>query len=131
MTQRTSRRLRLSFRLRLTGFAVLLIALSMGTASILAYRHSKDTLERHLQNELLAIVKTAAPMVDGDLLPLIYRLPSGEVAGMEEFEQIRTILSRVKTGNQMQSHGSPLYVMRPPPDFTSSAKLEFVVMTDH
>ncbi len=102
----------------------------MGAASILAYHVSKGTLERHLQNELLAIVKTAAPMVDGDLLPLIYEGPSGEMAGSDEFEEIRGLLEKVKTGNGMESHGSPIYVMRATADFAATGKLEFVVMTD-
>jgi len=128
--ERTSGRRRHSFRLRLTGFAVLLIAISMGAAAILAYSVSKSTLERHLQNELLAIVKTAAPMVDGDLLPLIYQGPSGELAGADEFEEIRGLLEKIKNSNRMESRGSPIYVMRPAGDFATTGKLEFVVMTD-
>ena len=121
--ERTSGRRRLSFRLRLTGFALLLIALSMGAASILAYYGSKSTLEKHLQNELLAIVKTAAPMVDGDLLPLIYQRASGEMAGADEFEEIRGLLEKIKNGNGMKSRGSPIYVMRPAADFATTGKL--------
>ncbi len=128
--ERTSGRRRLSFRLRLTGFALLLIAFSMGAASILAYYGSKSTLEKHLQNELLAIVKTAAPIVDGDLLPLIYQRASGEMAGAEEFEEIRGLLEKIKNGNGMKSRGSPIYVMRPVADFSTTGNLEFVVMTD-
>ncbi len=129
-SERTSERRRFSFRLRLTGFALLLIAVSMGAASILAYVVSKNTLEKHLQNELLAIVKTAAPMVDGDLLPLIYESASGEMAGADEFEEIRGLLEKIKKSNGMESRGSPIYVMRPAADFATSGKLEFVVMTD-
>ena len=128
--ERTSGRRRLSFQLRLTGFALLLITLSMGAASILAYHVSKSTLEKHLQDELLAIVKTAAPMVDGDLLPLIYEGGSGEIAGADEFEEIRSLLERIKNSNRMESRGSPIYVMRQAGDFAASGKLEFVVMTD-
>jgi signal transduction histidine kinase/CheY-like chemotaxis protein len=129
-SSRPKRRRRLSFRLRLTGFALVLIALSMGAASLLAYHLSKKALETHLENELLAIVKTAAPLVDGDLVPLIYRESSGVLAGTDEFEEIRQLLQKVKTGNQMESRGSPLYLMRPAADFASTRKLEFVVMTD-
>ncbi len=129
-TARTPKRRRVSFRLRLTGFALALIALSMGTASLLAYHLSKKTLEKHLENELLAIVRTAAPLVDGDLLPLIYRDQSGALAGADEFEEIRKLLEKVKLGNTLESHGSPLYVLRAAPDFSSSGHLEFVVMTD-
>ena len=128
--QSTSGPQRISFRLRLTGFALLLIAVSMGAASILAYTVSKSTLEKHLQDELLAIVKTAAPMVDGDLLPLIYQSASGAMAGAEEFDEIRGLLEKIKSGNAMESKGSPIYVMRPAADFATSGKLEFVVMTD-
>jgi signal transduction histidine kinase/DNA-binding response OmpR family regulator len=129
-TSSRPKRRRLSFRLRLTGFALVLTALSMGAVSLLAYHFSKKALETHLENELLAIVKTAAPLVDGDLVPLIYRESSGALAGADEFEEIRQLLQKVKTGNQMESRGSPLYLMRPAADFAATRKLEFVVMTD-
>src|SRR6185295_5341676 len=103
----------------------LLTVLSMGAASLLTYHFSKKTLEKHLQQELLAIVNTVAPMVDGDLLPLIYRSSVGDLAGSDEFEEIRALLVKVKNGNQMNSRGSPLYVMRPAEDFSSTGKLEF------
>jgi signal transduction histidine kinase/CheY-like chemotaxis protein len=125
-----SNRRRLSFRLRLTGFALILIALSMSAASLLAYHFSKKALETHLENELLAIVRTAAPLVDGDLVPLIYRRSSGALAGADEFNEIRQLLVKVKTGNHLESRGSPLYLMRPAENFVSTGALEFVVMTD-
>jgi signal transduction histidine kinase/DNA-binding response OmpR family regulator len=126
------KRRRLSFRLRLTGFALVLIVFSMGAASVLAYHFSKKALETHLQNELMAIVRTTAPLVDGDLVPLIYRRSTGALAGADEFEEIRTLLEKVKAGNHMEreSRGSPLYLMRPAADFASAGQLEFVVMTD-
>ena len=102
----------------------------MGAASLLAYHFSKKTLEAHLEHELLAIVKTAAPLIDGDLVPLIYHESSGALAGADEFEEIRQLLQKVKAGNHMESRGSPLYLMRPAADFASAHKLEFVVMTD-
>ena len=65
-------------------------------------------------------MKTVAPLVDGDLLPLIYRKPAGGLAGADEFEEIRQLLEKVKDGNHMNSRGSPLYLMRPAADFRAS-----------
>src|SRR5260370_11717220 len=103
-TARTPKRRRVSFRLRLTGFALALIPLSMGTASLLAYHLSKKTLEKHLYNELLAIVRTAAPLVNGDLLPLIYRDQSLALAGADELHRVRQLLETLNLGITLEIH---------------------------
>lgn len=124
---------RISFRLRLTAFSLLLVAISIGVAAQLSYLVSKQSLEAHLGAELLAVVKTLAPQIDADLLPMIQLTqgPVGEpLQGQEEFDHIRDILNKAKAANELSSQGSPIYVMRPAPDFAQSGELEFVVMTD-
>jgi two-component system, sensor histidine kinase len=120
---------RISFRLRLTAYSLLLVAISIGLAAQLSYYFSKQSLQSHLGAELLAVVNTLAPQIDADLLPMI-QSNGGQLRGQEEFDLIRDVLSKAKAANSMTSHGSPLYVMRPAADFPQSGELEFVVMTD-
>jgi signal transduction histidine kinase/CheY-like chemotaxis protein len=121
---------RINLRQRLTGFALALISLSMGTACLLDYHLSTKALERDLGRELLAIVVSIAPLIDGDLVPSIDRDYEGELIGVEEFNKIKSLLVKVKEANQLESNGSPLYIMRKAEDFDATGELEFVVMTD-
>ncbi len=100
----------------------------MGLAALLTDRISRIALETRLAENLLGVVNSAAPLIDGDLLPLIYRRPDGSLAGEEEFEHIRGQLERVKAANGLRSSGSPLYILRAVPG--RAEELEFVVMTD-
>ena len=123
-------RFRLSFAIRLTLFAALVIVVSVGVSSWLVYRSKKASLEASLGRELLAIVNSAAPMIDGDLHQLVHRGEKGELAGQEEFELIRQQLVKVRDANGLRGHGSPIYTMRPTERYHDSGELEFVVMTD-
>ncbi|MDX1984956.1 MAG: response regulator [Bryobacteraceae bacterium] len=120
---------RAGFRLRITGFALLLLTVTMAVATALTYHLSKKALERHLGAELLGIVNSAAPAVDGDLIPLIFRDEDGRLSGVEEFEAIRGLLTSIRNANGLESRGSPLYLMRRT-EADESGDLEFVVMTD-
>jgi signal transduction histidine kinase len=111
-------------------FSGVLVAASVSVACLLAYEESKQSLERHLGEHLLAVVNTAAPQLDGDLLARIAAGADGELRGVEEFEELRGILVRVKDANGLQSHGSPLYVLRAAPGYAQDGELEFAVMTD-
>lgn len=124
------RRIRFSFFSKLTVFSGSLILLSVGAATLLAYQSNKAALEQSLGDELLAVVKTIAPQINGDLLELIRRTEGGEIEGLEEFEDIRKQLVRVKENNGLNSAGSPLYIMRKTSDFAATRQLEFDVMTD-
>ncbi len=120
---------RFSFRFRLTAFSVSMVGGCMLLACLLAYQLSRQSLERHLGAELLAVVNSAAPLVDGDLLSFV-QPGAPDYSHHDEFQAIRQVLLKIKTGNRLQSKGSPLYIMRPAADFHSSGELEFAVMTD-
>lgn len=124
------KRPRFDFQRRLTSFAFVLISLSMGLASVVAYQTSKRSLELHLGAELLAVVNSAAPLLDGDLVGIIFREPGGAIRGKDEFDELRKVLLKVKTANHLESTGSPLYVLRAAPEYATTGDLEFVVMTD-
>ncbi len=121
---------RISFRARLTCVCLALVGLTTVPASLVSYQLSKRSLERRLSNELLAIVNTGAPLIDGDLLPFIHQRESGALDGEAEFRAIRETLEKIKRANRLDSRGSPVYVMRPAPDHERNRELEFVVMTD-
>ncbi len=121
---------RFSFQARITVFALALVGISITVAALIDYRIACARLEQHLGQELLAIVKTLAPQLDGDLVPLIYRQPDGQIQGLEEFEQLRQVLVTAKNNNGLAGHGSPVYLMRPASTYAATGHLEFVVMTD-
>jgi signal transduction histidine kinase/CheY-like chemotaxis protein len=116
--------------MRITGFAIAVLAVPMVAATALTYHLSKKSLERHLGAELLGIVNSAAPAIDGDLAPLIFRNANGTLAGAEEFETIRGLLRGIRDANHLESKGSPLYLMRRAAEADEAGDLEFVVMTD-
>lgn len=122
---------RVSFNLRVLGFAAVLMAVAVGISSAIGYRLKKQSLEVHLGRELLGIVKSVGPLIEGDLHDQVRLGPSGELEGAAAFQQLQELLRRVKAGNEMVSRGSPLYTLRRPDDFVISGELEFVVMTDH
>ncbi len=109
-------------------FALLLISLAMGVSSIIAFRHRRAELEKELQAELLAIVNSAAPSIDGTRLNSIQPPAKGtDFKPTSDFIELRDFLLRVKAGNGMTKlNSSPLYIMR----LLSTNTLEFVVMTD-
>ena len=122
--------MRLHFSARLVLFTAGLIALSVGFASMVVYVQSRAALEKHLAQELLAVVNSAAPLIDGDLHQIITLGADGEVSTPEEFAEIQKQLVRVKTANQLSGHGSPVYTLRRASDYAKTHELEFVAMTD-
>lgn len=116
---------RFTFRRRLLSLAIGLTAASTLLAALIYYRHAKGSLEEHLGHELLAVVNSTAPMIDGDVLPFIRAGANGEIQGREEFEETRRVLDKVATANGLVSSGSPVYILR----VASPRDLEFVVMT--
>lgn len=125
-----NQKLRFSFFLRLTGFATMLIILAVGVSSFIAYQIKTESLKKSLAAELLAVVNSTAPLIDGDQVQLIHRHHAGKIVAREEFDAIRDQLLRVKKSNQLHSRGSPLYILRPAADYATTEELEFVVMTD-
>ncbi|MCI0536220.1 MAG: response regulator [Verrucomicrobiales bacterium] len=126
-----SRKRRSTFALRLILFSTGLIVLSVGVSSVIVFHLKKKSLERSLASELLAIVNSTAPSIEGDLHRQIFRDANGELQGADEFELIRSHLLKVKGNNRLGGPGSPIYTMRKADDFDSTHELEFVVMTDH
>ncbi len=122
--------MRLHFSARLVLFTAGLVALSVGFASVVVYLQSRQSLQTHLAQELLAVVNSTSPLIDGDLHRIIALGPDGELATREEFAEIHRQLVRVKQANHLSGHGSPVYTLRRAPDYGSTGELEFVVMTD-
>ena len=118
------------FAVRLVLFATALVCLAVGLSSGLAYRYSLGDLEAGLRGELLAITRSAAALLDADLVDLIYADEVGVLAFEEEFELVRSQLDEVRSRNGLPRTGNPIYVMRPLLDFSDSGLLEFVVMPD-
>lgn len=117
---------RLNFRTRLVTSALALTAISIALPALLFYRTAKNSLEEHLGHELLGVVNSTAPMIDGDVLPFIGPNTGGTIRGQEEFDEIRKLLGKVVQSNGLVSKGSPVYVLRPS---TNEGEMEFVVMT--
>ncbi len=124
--------MRIGFFIRLLGFGALLIALSLGIAAFVTYRNRSEYIEKSMAAELLAIVNTAAPMIDGDLVNVVRSDSKGGIVNEEAFNKIRSRLSSIKKSNSLKAKPgvSPLYIMRPATLEGGSNLLEFVVMTD-
>ena len=121
---------RITLRQKLTGLALAMMTLCMGTACLLDYQQAKNHLQERLGKELQSIVVSTAPLIDGDVVARIEHDAEGEVLDPDDFKQVRSLLLKVKDANRMESLGSPLYIMRTAEDFESTGELEFVVMTD-
>jgi signal transduction histidine kinase/CheY-like chemotaxis protein len=121
---------RFGFCLRLTCFATLLIGVTVGVSMWIACHLKKVSLEKSLGAELLAVVNSLSPLVDGDLVQRIHSDETGQIVAEEGFEAIRRQLVLVKQRNHLRSFGSPLYILRKAGDFEVTKQLEFVVMTD-
>lgn len=119
-----------SFHFRLIAFALALMGVAVGISSFIAYRLKKQSLEESLARELLAIVKSVAPLIDGEAHDRVQTVGSGSASESDDFMRVRELLVQVKASNALLSRGSPLYTLRKPDDFVISAELEFVVMTD-
>lgn len=124
--------MRIGFFIRLLGFGALLIALSLGIAAFVAYRNKSEYIQKSMAAELLAIVNTTAPLIDGDLVNMVHSDSKGGIVNEKEFNEIRSRLSSIKKSNSLKAKPgvSPLYIMRPSTLEGGSNLLEFVVMTD-
>ncbi len=122
--------IRIRFSIRLILFAVFLIASGVAVCSWIVYDGSKAQLEKSLKNELLAVVNTLAPTLDGDIHERIRLGNDGNLVDEAAFETLRQQLLVAKNLNGFDdAHGSPIYTMRTTPDFRTGNELEFVVMT--
>ncbi len=123
---------RIGFFIRLLGFGALLIVLSLGIAAFVAYRNKSEYIEKSMAAELLAIVNTAAPLIDGDLVNVVRSDLKGGIVNEDEFSQIRSSLVSIKKANKLAAKAgvSPIYIMRPVDEPGMSNLLEFVVMSD-
>ncbi len=121
---------RISFGLRLSLFGTLLITLSVALCAWFAYRFRYEELKAAVANELLAVVNSAAPGIDGDRHNNIFRDEKDQIRGLADFTALRAQLQEIKRRNRLSGHGSPIYTMRKAQNFTELHELEFVVMSD-
>jgi PAS domain S-box-containing protein len=112
---------------RLMIFAVLVIVGVTGFSIYVAVQ----SMRSRLANELIAVVTSIAPLIDGDLHERIRGNARGEPTASQEFQRLRGQLAAVKAANQLSGPGSSIYTLRPAADYLQSGALEFVVMTDH
>ncbi len=122
--------IRFRFNLRLTLYSILLVSISVGLCSFIIYKQTKEDLENSLRKELLAIVKSSAPFINGDLHQIIYLDENRNIPNLEEFEFIQSQLKTIKRQNKLIGKGSPIYTLRPVVGIDSRNELEFVVMSD-
>ena len=121
---------RISFGLRLSLFGTLLITLSVALCAWFAYRFRYEELKAAVANELLAVVNSAAPGIDGDRHNDIFRDKKDQIRGLPYFTAVRAQLQEIKRRNRLSGHGSPVYTMRKAQNFAEFQELEFVVMSD-
>ena len=122
--------IRIQFSVRLILFALFLIASGVAVCSWIAYDDSKAHLETSLKNELLAVVNTLAPTLDGDIHERVRLGSDGKLVDEDAFEIVRQQLVVAKNLNGLDDeHGSPIYTMRKSTGFPTDTTLEFVVMT--
>lgn len=121
----------LRFSARLVAFATCLIALSVLISTAIAYQFKRQSLEKALGDELLAVVNAATPQINADLHQLVRRGADGGIEGREEFDEIRQHLLAIErqTGLSHAGH-SALYTLRASPTVPGQRPtMEFVVMT--
>src|SRR5688572_5678078 len=78
---------RVSLRQRLTGMALAMMSLCMGTVYLLDYYQVKYLIEERFGKELLSIVVSIAPLIDGDAVSRIEQDAEGEIVGIDDFNQ--------------------------------------------
>ena len=119
-----------SIAMRMIWFSTAVVAVAVLICSIVSYQQSKSELETSLAHELMAVVNSVSPFIDGDLHEQISQNDAGIIQGQESFEHIRRILSRVRDRSSLSELGSPIYTLRKSEDFAVTRDMEFVVMTD-
>ena len=127
-TQMNSRRH--SFAMRLIWFSTAVVTVAVLLCSTVAYHQSKRNLKNSLASELLAVVNSVSPFIDGDLHEQVFLDTNGVIQGGEAFEHIRKQLTLVRDQSGLNSFGSPIYTLRKADDYMLTRDLEFVVMTD-
>lgn len=110
---------------------LLLVALAVAISSWASYQQIKTNLLVHLSSELLNIINTLSPSINGDEHENIFLLEPGEIEGKDEFNHIQKLLAKVsqKTGLIGHQGSSPIYTLRKAVDFNQTKELEFVVMS--
>ena len=86
---------RISFGLRLSLFGTLLITLSVALCAWFAYRFRYEELKAAVANELLAVVNSAAPGIDGDRHNDIFRDKKDQIRGLTYFTAVRAQLQEI------------------------------------
>ena len=120
---------RANFSLRLTVFATALIALSVFISSLIAYHQGKQSLEQRIGAELLALVNTLAPQLDGGLHRNVSLDQHGlAVVGQAESVRLRGQLGAAASANHLPPESNPVYTLRPAADFQETRVLEFVIL---
>ena len=119
------------FTSKMIMFALSIIIVSVVISTVITYYYSKQQIVDALASELISIVNSTAPMIKGEDLENIYRSPEGTIEGMQEFENVRNVLVKVKLNTGLKGHegGSPIYILRRPID-GNPADVSFVAMTD-
>jgi len=117
-------KLKFTFVHRLMGFAMLVTSLSVGLCSWAVYRQQVEEIKKHLGGELLSIVTSLAPFIDGDLHYDVY------THDQDEFREIQKAILKVKNNTYLKSFRNPIYTMRPTEEYGETGNLEFVVMPD-
>jgi len=116
--------------MRMIWFSTAVVAVAVLLCSVVAYQQSKRALENSMALELLAVVNSASPFIDGDLHEQVFLDKEGRIQGGESFELIRKQLTRVRDRTGLSAVGSPIYTLRKAADYTVTRDMEFVVMTD-
>jgi len=116
-----------SFALRLTLLTTALVTLCVGLCSAVVFVQVRIDLEDGVGRSLGAMAISAAPLLDGDAIPFIYREEDGEISEPEAFGALRAKLLDVARANELEE---PAVILRPRAGQGRVRELEFVVMTD-
>ena len=100
--------MRLNFTAQLIAFATGIVLLTVSLSSVLVYIRAKAELEQAMANELLAIARSTASLVDADLVEFVYRNVDGSIEFQEEFDILREQLDRVRRLNGLPATGNPI-----------------------
>ena len=73
-------------------YSIGLALLSIAGSALISYHFASKDIETTLRMELLAVVKSLAPNIDGELHELIYRDEFGEVSERDLFEEMQVML---------------------------------------
>ena len=111
---------------------MLVVTIASFATAYLGYNSSARELEHRVAVELLRIVTSAAPLVDGDVHEEIFFDLEYGLEGEDAFAEVQSFLILMRNSNEMSHREglSPLYTFRRFPSDDGQKWLEFVVMTD-